>query len=295
MSKYTTEVRFICEVNSGLTDSVGYNKIDEVISKSLPKIFDFNFPIFDEKYRTVLETKILKHYYTREICEETVGLWKLRLNTRLNEIMPYYNKLYESELLTVEPFNDTNYTRKSTKKTVGKIVDDGVDDGNKVTTNDLTTQRSDNLENKRTDNLSSNRIDNLSSATVGSNKDKYSDTPQGSLSNLASDTYLTNARIVDNTATTTDTGTQTLNKTGTQTTTNTGTQTSKNTGTIKNNDTIIKHNDRDITNTDEYIESIIGKVSSENYSDLLIKYRNTFLNIDMLVIRDLDDLFFNLW
>lgn len=279
MSKYTTEVRFICEVNSGLTDSVGYNKIDEVISKSLPKIFDFNFPIFDEKYRTVLETKILKHYYTREICEETVGLWKLRLNTRLNEIMPYYNKLYESELLTVEPFNDTNYTRKSTKKTVGKIVDDGVDDGNKVTTNDLTTQRSDNLENKRTD--------NLSSVTVGSNKDKYSDTPQGSLSNLANDTYLTNARIIDNTATTTDTGTQT--------TTNTGTQTSKNTGTIKNNDKIIKHNDRDITNTDEYIESIIGKVSSENYSDLLIKYRNTFLNIDMLVIRDLDDLFFNLW
>ena len=30
-------------------------------------------------------------------------------------------------------------------------------------------------------------------------------------------------------------------------------------------------------------------------SDLLLKFRETFLNIDMLVINDLEDLFFQLW
>ena len=93
MSKYTTEVRFICEQAADYDASQNYAKVSEIIDKAIPKVFDFDFPIFDETYRNVLCTKILKHYYTREICEETVGLWKLRLDTRLNEIMPFYNKL----------------------------------------------------------------------------------------------------------------------------------------------------------------------------------------------------------
>ena len=50
MSKFTTEVRYICESSISLTESVGANSVDEVISKSLDKIFDFDFPIFDENY-----------------------------------------------------------------------------------------------------------------------------------------------------------------------------------------------------------------------------------------------------
>ena len=67
MSKYTTEVRFICEQASGLTESKGYNDTNSIIDLAIPKIFNFNFPIFDEGYRGVLERKILKHFYTREI------------------------------------------------------------------------------------------------------------------------------------------------------------------------------------------------------------------------------------
>ena len=97
MSNYTTEVRYICEAKAGLTESAGQNSVNEIIAASLSSIFNFNFPIFDEQYRSVLETKILKHYYTREIAFESVGLWQLKLDTKLNEIMPYYNQLYESE------------------------------------------------------------------------------------------------------------------------------------------------------------------------------------------------------
>lgn len=108
MSKYTTEVRYICEQESGLKGSVGYNTVDKVISDSIPGIFDFDFPIFDENYREVICTKILRHYYTREIGFETVGLWKLKLQTKLCEIMPYYNQLYESELIKFNPLYDTD-------------------------------------------------------------------------------------------------------------------------------------------------------------------------------------------
>ena len=62
MSKYTTELRFICETEAGKTESVGLSKVDEVITAALPKIFDFDFPIFDENYPVPLETKIIRHY-----------------------------------------------------------------------------------------------------------------------------------------------------------------------------------------------------------------------------------------
>ena len=110
MSKYTTEVRYICESLNGLTESSGFNDVETIITEAAPKIFSFNFPIFDEAYRLPLERKILRHYYTREISEETYGLWKLRLDDRMNVIMPYYNQLYQSALLTFNPLMDVDLT-----------------------------------------------------------------------------------------------------------------------------------------------------------------------------------------
>ena len=112
MSKYTTEVRFICENSAGLSESEGADNVDSILDKCWNKVFNFDFPIFDENYRQILCRKILKHYYTREIAHETVGRWKLALNAKLNEIMPYYNQLYKSELLEFNPFYDVDLTRR---------------------------------------------------------------------------------------------------------------------------------------------------------------------------------------
>ena len=109
MSKYTTELRFICEQLAGLDESKGYSSTTQIIETARPKIFYFPYPIFDESYKQVLETKIIKHFYTREIGAETFGLWLFWLNRTLNEIMPLYNKLYESELLEFNPFYDVDY------------------------------------------------------------------------------------------------------------------------------------------------------------------------------------------
>ena len=123
MAKYTTEVRHICENYANLTESKGYNSIQSILNDSWDKVFDIDFPIFDENYREPLCKKILKHFYTKEIGEETVGLWKLRLDDRMNEIMPYYNKLYESELISIEPL--VNY-RVRTNGNNTKTGSDGV-------------------------------------------------------------------------------------------------------------------------------------------------------------------------
>lgn len=105
MSHYTTEVRYIVEQTTGIT-----NDINGAITAAVPKIFDFQFPLFDPAYRPVLCHKILLNFYTREIGDETVGLWKLRLNQTLNRIMPYYNQLYETLQFEFNPLLDVDLT-----------------------------------------------------------------------------------------------------------------------------------------------------------------------------------------
>lgn len=254
MSKYTTEVRFICEVNSGLNESVGYSKIEDVITGAIPKIFDFDFPIFDESYRGVLERKILKHFYTREICEETVGLWKLRLNTRLNEIMPYYNKLYKSELLDFNPLYTDNLTRTRTTKLNSKR--ETGNNGEVDTTNNSNSEGSE------------------TGTTNNNGSDLYSDTPQGSLNGVESGTYLTNARKTIDTSTSSSCTSNNSSASGKVVSSENGSD--------------------DFNSTEDYLESVSG-YAGVNASDLLKKYRETFINIDMMIIDNLEDLFFQLW
>lgn len=282
MSKYTTEVRYICETASGLGESKGYTAVDTIITNAIPKIFTFTFPIFDENYRFVLEKKILKHFYTREICEETVGLWKLRLDAKLNEIMPYYNKLYKSELLEFNPLYTANLTR--TKKT-----DYDSDRNENENINDTSSSNRTTSNNGKVDTTNNSTTTGTGSGTSNNTStDLYSDTPQGGLSGVESNTYLTNARkITDNGSTSSNTS-NTNSSTGKVESSESGTDNSAGTyGRIRGNtDTL--------TSTENYLETIVG-YEGTNASDLLLKFRETFLNIDMLVINDLENLFFQLW
>jgi hypothetical protein len=46
---------------------------------------------------------------------------------------------------------------------------------------------------------------------------------------------------------------------------------------------------------DDYIKSLTGYNGNKSQSELLIEFRNTFINIDMMVINELNSLFLGLW
>lgn len=303
MSKYTTEVRYICEVAAGLVESTDYTGVEDVIKKALPVVFDFSFPIFDENYRSVLETKILKHFYTREIGLETVGLWKLKLNTKLNEIMPYFNQLYSSQLYAFNPFYDVDLTRKHRIDGSGKRDTD-------TTSNTETEHRItvDETGNTTTDNTGSSTGEGTSENTevrTGTNNqtddfvEKYSDTPQGAITDLRTDKYLTNATIRnDDRKQNTSDNVKNDGKTSSNVSTkdNTEVEETRNTDTSGNNSSTTNGNvSATLTNTEDYLETVQGKNGGASYSKLLMEYRETFLNIDMMVIDNLEELFMQLW
>ena len=299
MSKYTTEVRYICEHFSGVSESVGYDDVEQVIKNCLPKVFDFNFPIFDESYRTVLETKILRHYYTREIGLETVGLWKLKLNTKLNEIMPYYNQLYKSELIEFNPLYDVELTRE--RKIEGTGTKDTENGESREGENHAETSQSNN--NKVTENDSDNGTVNSTADgtqnqnTSGSGTKMYSDTPQGAITDLQEGKYLTNATVdsANNTfsGASHDSNTQTSENTRNNEINTEGSSDSSNNGEYSSS--MDGYSNTTLSNTEDYLEHVIGSNGGESFSKRLNDYRTTFINIDMMVINELEELFFGLW
>lgn len=63
-----------------------------------PKLIGLGtYPIFDETYRPILNGKILDEYWNREIGSETIDIFMLTIRRKMDQIMPYYNKLYLSE------------------------------------------------------------------------------------------------------------------------------------------------------------------------------------------------------
>nr|DAJ17084.1 MAG TPA: Lower collar protein [Podoviridae sp. ctkBg18] len=279
MSKYTTEVRFICENKSGLEISGGSGDVDSIIANSWNKIFTSKAPFFDEEYRSILCQKILKHYYLREICCETVGIWTLWMNTRLEEIMPYYNQLYESAKIEFNPMHNVDLTSKHERNVEGTSKEDG-------TRTDNTTGKRTLTGNRDTDNTSVGTR-NTTNSSDETKRDLYSDTPQGAITGLENENYLTNARkITDNVNGTGNEETNTTEKSGTD-----YSETEDTTGKIDG----VTSNTGKTNTTEDYLETIIGKQGTESFSSLLNEFRETFLNIDMKVIEEFNDLFFGLW
>lgn len=213
MSKYTSELRFYCEqynINQGI--DINNTKISDLIETFRPFLFDFSYPIFDENHKKELETKIIKHFYTREIGFETYGLFRLKLDEKMNLIMPYYNQLYKSEQLNYDPLSNYKMDEKQVREGIGKQETNGT--------------------------------------TSGTGKNIYSEFPQARLSGNTD--YATNAN--EDESTTSSNGTTNVNS----------------------NETFTRN-----------VEGNIGKSNNE----LLMEYRNTFLNIDEKIIHELDDLF----
>ena len=165
MSSYTTEVRYICETAYGLQKSEGSSKIEEILDDVADKVLDFDFPIFDENYRKPLKKKILRHFYTREIGAETVGLWKLWVNDVLNLEMPYLNRLYAMYALEFNPLYNFSMERKHEAK-------------GKRTANDRNDFHNDG---------------DFSSNNTSNDLHMYSDTPQNGIDDVQTGKYLTNA------------------------------------------------------------------------------------------------------
>ena len=299
MSKYTTEVRFICEQKAGLKESAGWTSVDEIINNSYDKIFDVqSIPFFDANHGALLLKKILLHYYTREIGYETVGLWQMKINQKLREIMPYYNQLYKSELLEYNPLknvdNQHTHSGNYTDDNTVKYTDEFHGGEHQLGDVDVMLRHKEATNNGKTETKKD-------AITTGNTWTTFQDTPQGALDGIRNENYLTNATHVEDTPAYVDTHTEQVKDAEMEY--NKGKKNDDDYKDNTHNDTTITTNNKrtyektnDHSNgTDSYTNKENGKIGTETYQEMVMKYRDTFLNIDMMVIRELGDLFMKVW
>lgn len=303
------------------------------------------YPIFNEKYRQILNDKIKTHYFFREIGFKQPDKFIFFLNMKMSEIMPYYNQLYNSELkmLNINPF-DTIFIESNEKATSTKNQDkNGSIDYGKNVDNNFTknitgnTHTTDNSsdENKGTHTTTKKGTDTTKEKTTYNTTDKKIGIvkEQGDNTSSENQTYydLPNASEIDGslvlksptTYTNNTTSNQNNNTTGEETTnTKTGTDetdttiTHDTTDTAKIDDAISHESTKDSTEnttikdvgkiqesgsdstsekTDTTENNEINKTTKGRYNDLpsniLQKWRDTFLNIDMQIITELSSLF----
>lgn len=134
-------------------------------------VFDFEYTLSDKVDKAKFETDILNHFLMRRIGQETFTAFKLMLYNKLNEIMPFYNKLFDS-LVGWDLFND----------------------------GEITERTNNNISETNTLNNSKNNTENISDR-------RYSDMPDDRLDDIRSGSYLTDYNYDTNQANSEDTTT----------------------------------------------------------------------------------------
>ena len=221
------------------------------------KLWDFDYPSFyegDEKI--AFEQKVIDHYMFRQIGTETVARFKHNFKTRIREIMPYYIQLYKSvETMNAidDPFGNVDIVETFEQESTG--------------TASGTSNNSENGTSKNEESI------NKSDSKVGneSKEHRYSNTPSTGVYGL--ETYLTEAsRDTNNITDTVTTSGSVINDTETSIT-NTGTSESRSSGNVKH--TLTRK----------------GNQGVNTYAHDMIELRQSFINVDMMIITALNDLF----
>lgn len=71
-------------------------KVPNLAKEGHETIFNFEYPLTNKVNKEKFECMILNHFLMRRINFDTVLAFQIQLENKLNEIMPFYNKLFES-------------------------------------------------------------------------------------------------------------------------------------------------------------------------------------------------------
>ena len=200
-------------------------------------LWDFDYPSYYKgEQKTAFEKLVIDHYFFRQIGQETVGRFLHMFRAKIREIMPYYIDMYKSvEIMhgLENPFDNVDVLET--------------------------------FEQETTDS-SSGESSSTTSGNASTHEDiehRFSNTPQGSISNL--DNYLTEASqdARDNAFETSETSD--------------GTSSSESAGTVRH--TLHKK----------------GNQGVNTYAHDMIEFRTSIINVDMMVINELNELFLGIY
>lgn len=303
MAVYTTEVRTICEqfASQSLPEDIVFYDVPTIIREAEPRIFTFTYPIWEGGDIHDLNREILFHFYFQEIGLETYGLWKTFLMRKLQERMPYYQKLYPTTVKNYDYLNDF-YIKEIINRTGNRV-----DSDNKYRKYELTrgSKTDDNVNEEyqhnvtdttSTTNHQTTHDSDIANTTINSST-AYSDFPQALVTtgqDFASRQDMTkgnnsDAHNIDGSIE----GSSSITRQMGDTNGGFNTRTTKLEGTddISETHTNTLHSDT----IEDVIREQYGNQGGYTPTQLIEQYRQSILEIYPLIMEDLNELFMTLW
>lgn len=303
MSVYTTEVRFLCEqfATEALGSQPGSYPIEDVIAAAEPKIFDFEYTLWEGCDIHEINRAILEHFYFREIGLETYGLWKTFLKRRIIERGPYWTKLYPTTVLNYEYLNDFEV-----KESLQRTTDSYEVGENTRTSNEKNTRTtSENTNGSTTLNTTvaktyedkQNGTENTTTHETANNSQIHSDFPQAPIGVNGDYASSQDVQNGGNDVTITGGTNNTTNGTSSDKTTGTNTQSSESNGSITDtgNSSDNTHHSISKDGGENMTRTQVGRRGGKSPTELIVEYRAAILNIMPVIMEDLEDLFMQIY
>jgi hypothetical protein len=219
-----------------------------------------------------LNQRIVDHFWMREIGFETNRYFAFKMKVKMNEIMPKYNLLFETDKSHWDKVFQT-VSLHTTNTGEANQVSDGTDNG---------TSKAHTVENGTDDGTThSKAVSESTSDSKTKSRSVNSQTPQTQLSgngNYASAMADVNSE-------------QTQDNTGNQTNDGTTHKVSSDTADRTGSTTDTRHNTLESTNTRDTDTLGYNGIPA----DLINAYRESIINVVMLIINELNELFMTVW
>lgn len=164
-------------------DAKEKTKIRNLAKATHEKIFDFDYPLSSKVDKEDFECQILNHFIMRRIGQETFTAFQLFLENKLNEILPYYSKLFDSlydynlfndgEIITRHRVDDGTSTLNSINEIKTKFAEYPMNQLIDIDNGKYVTNQTTNNGNNTNNGTSSNVVDERETRTTLDKMDLY--------------------------------------------------------------------------------------------------------------------------
>jgi len=296
MAKYTIELRRICDI---------YGR-DEV--ENWFKNYDINNYLTPQQIQTInkynvwskdrLASKIVDHYFMREIGFETPALFKHYAKVKMQEIMErQFPKIY-SNFLEYDPLSNVDFTEEYTREITGKGKDENINTDTTTQENSSSSSQKNSSSSSQDNTSTSNGTSTSNSSNNASGLNINSDTPQGEISKqtILNGTYAsstsaseTESSIEDETKTNSSTNSklETSNTSKLETSNTSNLETTSNSSSSSNSET------NTIEKFTRHQEGDNGVIITNQR--LIKEFREIIVAIDEEIIKELNILFMGLY
>lgn len=248
-------------------------EIRQMIDNPLIGLFTFDYDFYSDnpKDKEAFEKLFIQWYYFREIGFETPERFKLKLQAKLNLIMPYYRQLALTEwdkVRTVEQM----MTSKNLKETTEHKQ--SIEGSNESESNASSSSH-------QSDNTNQSSTSSGSSTSSSSTNDKQSNLADGVAQASLTSGYLTSVSESTNDSDTS------VSSDGESNVSTSSQGTSEQTGTTSGS------NKQELTETTTF--SSVGDIGIQTPAYAITEWRKVLININQMIIDDCNELFMKLY